>query len=80
MLILFLPLKGNALDKSYTEQTKRITEARGADVWKHAVIVLTGVDVVVAEYSKQGNAAVRLESGLKTWTERYNESFYFVYM
>ena len=74
LLILFLPLKGNALDKSYTEQTKRITEARGADVWKHAVIVLTGVDVVVAEYSKQGNAAVRLESGLKTWTAQLQQS------
>ena len=69
MLVLFHPTINDAIDESYATQINEITERRGALIWKHSMIILTGVDNVVDEYTRMdGKVATRLETVLKTWT------------
>ena len=71
LLLLFIPVERDVIDESFTGKIKQITEMRGVMVWKHSVIILTGVDVIVNMYGDKGNnVATCLETLFNTWTNQ----------
>ena len=60
LLLVFLPMKLDAIDESYTALLKQINKNSGAEIWKHSVVALTGVNDIVDRYIQQGRAEVCL--------------------
>ena len=76
LLLFFVAAKKGVLDFSKIEaQVREITETKGAMIWKHSVIVLTGVDANAEDFQKkQGNVSTRLETLLNTWRSQISHS------
>ncbi len=69
LMVYFIPVEVDIINHSHVVRIKDITTARGAMVWKHSVIVFTGVDATVEAYAlKTGNVTTRLEGVLDSWT------------
>ncbi len=69
LMVYFISVNRKIVNHSHVVKIGEITTARGAMVWKHSVIVFTGVDVIADAYAlKTGDVATRLEGILDSWT------------
>ena len=59
LLLVFILMERAKIDKAFFRLAAQITQARGAEVWRHSVVVLTGIDVIANEHTGQGIAAAR---------------------
>ena len=68
LLLVFITVEQDVIDESFVGQIEQITKLRGVMVWKHSVIILTGIDVIVNIYADKGNnVATCLETLVNTW-------------
>ena len=69
LMVYLIPVNGDIVNHSHVVKIGKITTAHGAMVWKHSVIVFTGVDATADAYAlKTGDVATRLEGVLDSWT------------
>ena len=70
LLVFFLPINGNLLDRKFAQKVSEITTKRNAMIWKHSIIILTGVDRTVESGNlKRGEAPLYLKTNLEQWTQ-----------
>ncbi|XP_064407736.1 uncharacterized protein LOC135352489 [Halichondria panicea] len=69
LMVYFISVNRKIVNHSHVVKIGEITTARRAMVWKHSVIVFTGVDVIADAYAlKTGDVDTRLEGILDSWT------------
>ena len=70
LLVFFLPLNDRLLDRTFAQKITEITEKRTPIIWKHSIIILTGVDTTVESSSlRRGEASLRLKTNLEQWAQ-----------
>ena len=76
LLLFFIPVSDDKNDPPPNiAQIDQITQKRKAQIWKHSVAILTGVDAIADSYSQmQGDVWIRLDTLIKWLTTQIQKA------